>query len=40
VKIVSNEEGLLGGIKLWQDVDPTPAPGPGAGKLRSVKRPT
>jgi polyphosphate glucokinase len=40
VKIVSNEEGLLGGIKLWQDVDATPAPGPGAGKLRSVKRPT
>jgi polyphosphate glucokinase len=40
VKIVSNEEGLLGGIKLWQDVDPTPAPGPGARKLRSVKRPT
>jgi polyphosphate glucokinase len=27
VKIVSNEEGLLGGIKLWQDVDAKPAVG-------------
>jgi polyphosphate glucokinase len=40
VKIVSNEEGLLGGIKLWQEADKTPAPETGAGKLRSVKRPT
>ena len=38
VKIVSNAEGLLGGIKLWQDVD-TKAPAAAATKTsRRVKR--
>ncbi len=43
VKIVGNEEGLLGGIKLWQDVDAkrTPAAGPEEPRLvkNSRKRP-
>jgi len=38
VKIVSNEEGLLGGIKLWQDVDAKLAPGADAKTPRPVKR--
>ncbi len=38
VKIVSNEEGLLGGIKLWQDVDAKAAPAAGVAKPRRVKR--
>ncbi len=38
VKIVSNVEGLLGGIKLWQDVDAKSAPGAGVEKPRRVKR--
>jgi polyphosphate glucokinase len=38
VKIVGNEEGLLGGIKLWQDVDAKLAPGAGVEGPRSVKR--
>lgn len=38
VKIVSNEEGLLGGIKLWQHVDAKPAPGAGVEGRRRVKR--
>ena len=38
VKIVSNEEGLLGGIELRQDVDAKPPPGAGAEKPRRVKR--
>jgi polyphosphate glucokinase len=36
VKIVSNEQGLLGGIKLWQG--PKPAPAADAIKPRRVKR--
>jgi polyphosphate glucokinase len=38
VKIVSNVEGLLGGIKLWQDVDAKSAPGRGAKTPRRIKR--
>lgn len=38
VKIVSNVEGLLGGIKLWQEVDAKPASGAGAKTPRPVKR--
>ena len=38
VKIVSNVEGLLGGIKLWQNVDAKSAPGAGVEKPRRVKR--
>ena len=38
VKIVSNVEGLLGGIKLWQDVDAKSAPGTGAKTPRRIKR--
>jgi hypothetical protein len=37
VKIVSSEDGLLGGIKLWQDADAKPPPGAGAEKPRRVK---
>jgi polyphosphate glucokinase len=38
VKIVSNVEGLLGGIKLWPNVDAKSAPGAGVEKPRRVKR--
>jgi polyphosphate glucokinase len=38
VKVVGNEEGLLGGIKLWQDVNANPTPKAGLQKLRRVKR--
>jgi polyphosphate glucokinase len=38
VKIVSNVEGLLGGIKLWQDVDAKAALGAGVEKARRVMR--
>jgi polyphosphate glucokinase len=38
VKIVSNEEGLLGGIKLWQDVDAKAAAMASLAKPRRVKR--
>jgi polyphosphate glucokinase len=38
VKIVSNVEGLLGGLKLWQDVDAKAAPGAGAKTPRRIKR--
>lgn len=38
VKIISNEEGLLGGIKLWQDVDAKAAPEAGVATQRRVKR--
>jgi polyphosphate glucokinase len=38
VKIVSNVEGLLGGIKLWQDVDAKPAAAARAKPLRHTRR--
>jgi len=38
VKIISNEDGLLGGIKLWQSVDAKPAPGAGVETPRRVQR--
>jgi polyphosphate glucokinase len=38
VKIVSNEEGLLGGIKLWQGIEAKPAAGAGVEKPRRIKR--
>jgi polyphosphate glucokinase len=38
VKIVSNEEGLLGGIKLWEEPSMTRAPGAGTKSLRRVRR--
>jgi len=38
VKIVSNIEGLLGGIKLWQDVEAKRAPGAGVEGPRRGKR--
>lgn len=38
VKIISNEEGLLGGIKLWQEASAKPAPGAGVRTPRRVKR--
>jgi len=38
VKVVSNEEGLLGGIKLWQDVEAKRAPQAGVTKPRRVGR--
>jgi polyphosphate glucokinase len=38
VKIVSNVEGLLGGIKLWQDLDAKAALGAGVEKPRRVTR--
>jgi polyphosphate glucokinase len=38
VKIVSNEEGLLGGIKLWQGIDAKPAAGAGVEKPRRIQR--
>jgi len=38
VKLVSNMEGLLGGIKLWQEVGAKPAPGADVAKPRRVKR--
>ena len=38
VKIVSNEEGLLGGIKLWRDVDAKAAAMASLAKPRRVQR--
>jgi polyphosphate glucokinase len=39
VKIISNVEGLLGGIKLWQDVDAQPAARTPVKKPRRGTRP-
>jgi polyphosphate glucokinase len=38
VKVISNEEGLLGGIKLWGDADAKATAGASAKKTRRVKR--
>ena len=38
MKIVSNEEGLLGGIKLWQGIEAKPAAGAGVERPRRIKR--
>ena len=38
VKVVSNEEGLLGGLKLWQGAEASAAPGEGGRALRHLGR--